>query len=122
MPRRPRRSEMVADATLVALSAARQAVKNVMLVRTLRDAADFDEEWYTDATRRELRTLALEAEHEAHRLRELRDKTRNRRGTARAADDYRSPARRHRKRRAGVLAHRARELDRLAPATALGHK
>lgn len=105
---------MVADATLVALSAARQAVKNVMLVRTLRDAADFDEEWYTDATRRELRTLAQEAEHEAHRLRELRDKARNRRGTARAADDYRSADRRHLKRRAGVLDELARELNRLA--------
>lgn len=114
MTRRPRRSEMVADATLVALSAARQALKNVMLVRTLRDAADFDEEWYADAARRELAALATESLHEAKRLRRLRDSVRNRRGTARTADDYRAADRRHLKRRARVLEELADALQRLA--------
>ena len=81
---------MVADATLVSLAAVRQAVKNVILVRALRDAADFDEEWYTDAVRRELEELAREASLEAARLRELREATRRRSGPARAADDYRA--------------------------------
>lgn len=114
MTRRPRRSEMVADATVVALSAARQAVKNVMLVRALRDAADFDEEFYTDAARRELRTLAAESENEAERLERVRVSVRRRRGTAHSADDYRAADRRHLKRRARVLRELVEALLRLA--------
>lgn len=110
MPRRPRRSEMVADATLVALSAARQGVKNQILVRALRDSADFDHEWYADAARGELRTLADEAAQEAERLRQVREKVRNRRGVARAADDYRAGDRRRLKRRARVLDELAERL------------
>jgi hypothetical protein len=105
---------MVADATLVSLAAVRQAVKNVMLVRTLRDDVDFDEGWYADAARREFEVLAREAFTEAARLRQVRDVTRRRRGTARAADDYRAADSRHLKRRARVLAEVAEELRRLA--------
>jgi flagellar motility protein MotE (MotC chaperone) len=104
---------MVADATLVSLAAVRQAVKNVMLVRALRDDVDFDEEWYADAARRELEELAGEAAAEAARLREVRDATRRRRGVARAADDYRAADSRHLKRRARVLEELVEELGRL---------
>src|SRR5690606_19202599 len=113
VPPRPRRSEMVADATLVSLAAVRQAVKNVMLVRALRDDVDFDEEWYADAARRELEELAGEAAAEAARLREVREATRRRRGVARAADDYRAADSRHLKRRARVLEELVEELGRL---------
>jgi flagellar motility protein MotE (MotC chaperone) len=105
---------MVADATLVSLAAVRQAVKNVMLVRALRDDVDFDEEWYADAARRELEELAGEAAAEAARLREVRDATRRRRGVARAADDYRAADSRHLKRRARVLEELDEGLRRLA--------
>jgi hypothetical protein len=105
---------MVADATLVSLAAVRQAVKNVMLVRALRDDVDFDEEWYADAARRELEQLAGEAAAEAARLREVREATRRRRGVARAADDYRAADSRHLKRRARVLGDLDEELRRLA--------
>jgi DNA repair exonuclease SbcCD ATPase subunit len=105
---------MVADATLVSLAAVRQAVKNVMLVRALRDDVDFDEEWYADAARRELEELAGEAAAEAARLREVREATRRRRGVARAADDYRAADSRHLKRRARVLEELDEELRRLA--------
>lgn len=104
---------MVADATLVSLAAVRQAVKNVMLVRALRDDVDFDEEWYADAARRELEELAGEAAAEAARLREVREATRRRRGVARAADDYRAADSRHLKRRARVLEELVEELRRL---------
>lgn len=104
---------MVADATLVSLAAVRQAVKNVMLVRALRDDVDFDEEWYADAARRELEELAGEAAAEAARLREVREATRRRRGLARAADDYRAADSRHLKRRARVLEELVEELGRL---------
>ena len=105
---------MVADATLVSLAAVRQAVKNVMLVRALRDDVDFHEEWYADAARRELEELAGEAAAEATRLREVREATRRRRGVARAADDYRAADSRHLKRRARVLEELDEELRRLA--------
>jgi hypothetical protein len=105
---------MVADATLVSLAAVRQAVKNVMLVRALRDDVDFDEEWYADAARRELEELAGEAAAEAARLREVREATRRRRGVARAADDYRAADSRHLKRRARVLEELDEGLRRLA--------
>lgn len=105
---------MVADATLVSLAAARQAVKNVMLVRALRDTADFDEGWYADAARRELELLAHEAAAEAARLREVREATRRRRGVARAADDYRAADGRRLKRRARVLEELAERLTHLA--------
>ena len=104
---------MVADATVVSLAAVRQAVKNVMLVRALRDDVDFDEEWYADAARRELEQLAGEAAAEAARLREVREATRRRRGVARAADDYRAADSRHLKRRARVLEELVEELGRL---------
>lgn len=104
---------MVADATVVSLAAVRQAVKNVMLVRALRDDVDFDEEWYADAARRELEELAGEAAAEAARLREVREATRRRRGVARAADDYRAADSRHLKRRARVLEELVEELGRL---------
>lgn len=105
---------MVADATLVSLAAVRQAVKNVMLVRALRDDVDFDEAWYADAVRRELEELAREASGEAARLREVREATRRRRGVARAADDYRAADSRPLKRRVRVLEELAEGLRRLA--------
>lgn len=60
--RRPLFADLVADALLVARAGVRQKVKNVVIMRTLRDGADFDLEWYTDAVRAELEALAVESE------------------------------------------------------------
>lgn len=114
MTRRPRRSEMVADATLVSLAAVRQAVKNLVLVRALRDDADFDEEWYADAVRRELLDLAGESEADAARLRAVRASARRRHGRALAADDYHAADSGRLKRRTKVLDELAQEMRRLA--------
>ena len=110
MPRRPRRTDMVADATLVSLAAVRQATKNVMLVRALRDRADFDADWYADAVRREIELLASEADADAARIRAVRAKARRRHGTARAADDYHAADSRPLKKRARVLEELAVQL------------
>lgn len=114
MSPRPTRTEMVADATLVSVAAVRQAVKNLMLVRALRDAADFEHDWYADAVRRELEVLAAEAEAEAIRLRTLRDRAVRRRGPALSAEDYRAADTRRLRKRARVLDEMAAELRRMA--------
>ncbi len=105
---------MVADATLVSLAAVRQAVKNLMLVRALRDAADFDEEWYADAVRREFEVLAAQADAEAARLTKAREKATGRRGRAVTADDYHAVDTRRLRRRIRVLGEVAAELRRRA--------
>lgn len=105
---------MVADATLVSLAAVRQAIKNLVLVRALRDAADFDEVWYLDAVRREFEVLAAEADADAARLRKVRERTRRRQGRARTADDYRAADSTPLKIRARVLDELAEELRRRA--------
>lgn len=66
--RRPLFADLVADALLVARAGVRQKVKNVVIVRTLRDGVDFDLEWYTDAVRMELEALAVENEADAAQL------------------------------------------------------
>ena len=114
MSRQPRRREMVADATLVSLAAVRQSVKNLVLVRALRDAADFDEDWYEDAVRREFEVLASQADADAERLEKARQKAHGRRGRAVTADDYHAVDTRRLKRRIRVLGELAEELRRLA--------
>jgi len=114
MTRRPRRSEMVADATLVSRAAVRQALKNLVLVRALRDDADFDAAWFADAARAELEQLAAEADADATRVRGLRASAAHRRGRALAADDYRAADACRLRRRAHVLDDLAVELRRLA--------
>src|SRR5690606_23078251 len=66
--RRPLFADLVADALLVARAGVRQRVKNVVILRTLRDGADFELEWYTDAVRTELEALAVENETAAEQL------------------------------------------------------
>lgn len=114
MHRRPPRSELVADAMLVSLAAVRQAVKNLVLVRALRDDVDFDEDWYAAAVRRELTELADQSEVDAVRLRALCASASRRHGRALAADDYHAVDTRRLKRRARVHEDLAVELRRLA--------
>lgn len=94
-PRRPpvrrRRvpfSELLADAVLVVHAGVRQSVKNVVIVRALRDGADFDAEWYADAVRAELESIAVESETDAARLQRELDYARGRHFSAVTARDY----------------------------------
>jgi len=83
-------AEVVDDAQLVAVAAVRQSVKNLLLTRALRDAEDFDAEWFADAVRHEFEVLAAEKEADAERLEQIIARTRKRRGVARHAADYRA--------------------------------
>lgn len=114
MRRRPRRAEMVADAKLVSLAAVRQAVKNIVLVRTLRDSVDYDAGWYADAARRELEHLASEAVADAERLHRARKTASALSGRAEHATDYRSADTKGLKRRERVLTELAEALRAIA--------
>lgn len=117
--RRPLFAELVADAMLVARAGVRQHVKNVVILRTLRDGADFDLAWYTDAVRAELETLARENEAAAEQLGRDAQFAQGRHSRATTARDYvdRDVPKLHRRRRVHLaLAARLRAFadDELA--------
>lgn len=115
---RAQRADMVADGVLVALAAARNIVKNVLIVRALRDGTDFDEDAYLDEVTLALEGLAREHEDDAARVAETIARTRRLGGRARHPGDYRSEDRRMLARRRAVtlaVAARLRELARDAP-------
>jgi hypothetical protein len=104
---RSRKSDVVTDAVLLATAAVRIAVKNLLIVRALRERADFDEQWWRDAVARELELLAAENEADASRLESVRAGTRKKVGRALTPDDYRA-------RDAPVLKRRIRILRKIA--------
>lgn len=80
--------ELVADAMLVARAGVRQRIKNLLIVHTLRDGADFDLGWYLTAVRDELDALARETEADAERLQRQLDYARGRKIRAVTPSDY----------------------------------
>ncbi|MEQ1736085.1 MAG: hypothetical protein ABL886_06765 [Rhodoglobus sp.] len=59
--------EMVDDGVLIAASATRMAIKNVVVLKALRDRVDYSIERMTTAVRQELNNLASEKEFDAAR-------------------------------------------------------
>lgn len=104
---RSRKSDVVTDAVLLATAAVRIAVKNLLIVRALREHADFDEQWWRDAVAREFELLADENEADATRLERVRADTKRKLGRALTPDDYRA-------RDAPVLKRRIRILRKIA--------
>lgn len=82
-------AELVEDGMLIATAGVRMAVKNLILVRALRDRADFDEDWYVGAVRHEFLALAAEKSDDARRMTEALARASTRRGRARSNADYR---------------------------------
>lgn len=110
---RSRKADIVDDAVLLATAAVRISVKNLLIVRALRDRADFDEEWWRSAVARELQLLAAENETDAVRLQGVREAAKGRGGRAAHPADFRARDRPVLKRRIRVLraiAVRLREL------------
>jgi hypothetical protein len=117
--RRPLFADLVADALLVARAGVRQKVKNVVIMRTLRDGADFDLEWYTHAVRAELEALAVESEAAADKLARDARYAQGRHFRAATAADYVDrdvPKLRRRRRVHLALAARLRTLAEDEPA------
>lgn len=106
--------ELVADALLVARAGVRQSVKNVVIVRALRDRIDFDHLWYVDAVRAELEMVAVEAETDAARVKRELDYAKGRHFSAVTARDYVARDVPPLKRRRKVLLALAAELRAIA--------
>lgn len=105
---------MVADGVLVALSAARQAIKNHLIVKALRDHADFDRDAYLAASALELGLLAAENDADAARVAQQIEEARGRLGVARHPSDFRAGDRRQLKKRRKVLLEVAGRLREVA--------
>jgi hypothetical protein len=102
-----RKSDVVADALLLATAAVRSAVKNLLIVRALRDNADYEESWWLRAVAHEFEVIAAENDDDAARLEAERARARKRQGRALHPADFRA-------RDAPVLKKRIRVLRRIA--------
>ena len=124
--------ELVDDGMLLSLAGVRMAVKNLIIVRALRDGAAFDEEWYLSAVQHELVIMAAEKNSDADRVDAAYRAAASLRGVARHQSDYRRADRKMLERRMVVLralavdlaeasedVERATELVRLARDSAL---
>jgi len=111
--RRASKSDIVDDAVLLATGAVRSAVKNLLIVRALRDGKDFDEAWWLDAVAREFEAIAVEKDDDARRVEVDRQLAKHRKGKALHPSDFRARDVPKMKRRVRILhriAARLREL------------
>ncbi len=103
----PGLDELVEEGVMIAGSAVRLAVKNLVIVGSLRDHVDYDERVYVDAVRDELITLADEKEADAERLMVIAEGASARAGRAANHSDYRSID-------VGILSRRQAVAERLS--------
>lgn len=106
--------ELVDEGALIAGAAVRLAVKNGIVLRALRDRADYDEQVATDSVRQELLDLVAEKIDDAERIADAREGARDRHGKAVHQSDYREGDLHTLRRREDVsrgLADRLRELS-----------
>ena len=103
----PSIDEQIEDGVLVAFSAARLAVTNSLILRSLRDGHAYDDRRVRLLVTAELLSLALEKERDAERVRAMRTETLQRTGRAAGPADYRA-------RDAVVLERRATVSEGLA--------
>ena len=111
--RRASKSDIVDDAVLLATGAVRSAVKNLLIVRALRDGKDFDEAWWLDAVAREFEAIAVEKDDDAKRVEADRQLAKHRKGRPLHPSDFRTKDVPKMKRRVRILhriAARLREL------------
>lgn len=111
---RARKDDVVDDAVLLAIAAVRIAVKNLLIVRALRDNADYEEAWWLAATAREFEVTATEKELDAARVDEDRALAKHRSGKARHPADFRTRDVPKLKKRARILRAIAERLRALA--------
>jgi len=106
--------ELVDDGLLIAESAARMTVKNEVILRALRERADYRPEGARELAREELRRLAVEARADARRIEDERDRAEDRPGKASHQSDYRAGDIQHLSRRSEALEALAQRLIRLS--------
>lgn len=110
--------DVIDDGLLLALAGVRMTVRNLMIVRALRDNKDYDETWFLDATLFELHVLAAEKRADAARVAEYRSAAMGRPGRASHAVDYGSEDESVLERREAALLGLADRLDALGDAEA----
>ncbi len=106
--------ELVDDGLLIAESAARMTVKNEVILRALRDRADYRPEGARELAREELRRLAVESRADARRIEDARVRAEARPGKAAHQSDYRAGDIEHLERRSEALEALAERLIRLS--------
>ena len=104
---RTRKKDIVADAVSLATAAVRIVVKNLLIVRALRDRADYEPSWWLATVAREFEVIAAQNETDAARLEQVRDATRRKRGRPQHPGDFRATD-------APVLRRRIRVLRKIA--------
>ena len=82
--------DLVAESELLVGAAVRLAVKNLLILSSVRDGLDYDEERYVAAARAELLVLADEKRADADRAGEARAHVQGRAGRAQHFHDYHS--------------------------------
>ena len=106
--------DLIDEGVLISAAGVRLAVKNLMILKSLRDHADYDEARYEEAVRQELANLADEKDADADRLAKVRVEAYSRPGLPTHHSDYRlvdSGALLMRERLSRGLADRLRQLS-----------
>jgi hypothetical protein len=104
----------IEDGVLVALAAVRLAVTNRLIVRSLRDGKDYDEQRVRLRVTKEMLNLAVEKEKDAKRIRKVLETVADKPGAADSPSDFRARDAKTLKRRAKVSSGLAARLAELA--------
>ena len=81
-------ADVVRDAAVLAFAAVRLTVKNLIIVRALRDHAFYDDRWFLTAIGAEFAVLAAEKERDADRVDAFIEQARDRTGRPAHPADY----------------------------------
>jgi hypothetical protein len=110
----PNLEAQIEDGVLVALAAVRLAVTNRLIVRSLRDGKDYDEQRVRLRVTKEILNLAVEKEKDAKRIRKVLETVGDKPGAADGPADFRARDAKTLKRRAKVSSGLAARLAELA--------
>ena len=110
----PPLEDLIDEGVLIAAAAVRLAVKNLMVLRSVRDGLNYDEERYVTAVREELANLADEKDGDAMRVAGMSDAASRKEGRATHHADYRQADTDRLERREHLLRHLAQRLRALA--------
>lgn len=109
-----RKSDVIADALLLATAAVRTAVKNLLIVRALRDQAEYEESWWVRTVADEFEAIAAENDAAVTRLEAERARAKKKKGRPQHPADFRTRDVPVLKRRIKVLRRIATRLRELA--------
>src|SRR5689334_21560643 len=83
-------AELVDEGVMIAAAGVRLAVKNLMILKSVRDGLDYDQGRYESAVSEELLNMAEEKDADAARIARMRETASARSGRPEKHNDYRS--------------------------------